>query len=65
VIKSRRLRWTGNAARMEESGSVLKMLAGKPAEKTCLGRPRRSSEDNIRTDLKEIGICVCFANTCI
>jgi hypothetical protein len=56
VIKSRRLRWTGNVARMEESGSVFKMLAAKPAGKRPLGRPRRRSEDNIRTDLKEIGI---------
>ena len=30
VIKSRRLRWTGHVARMEESRSAFKILAGKP-----------------------------------
>ena len=29
VIKSRRLRWAGHAARMEEGRSVFKMLTGK------------------------------------
>ena len=41
---------------MEEGRSVFKMLTGKPTEKTPLGRPRRRWEDNIRMDLKEIGI---------
>ena len=30
------------------------MLTGKPTGKRPLGRPRRSWEDNIRMDLKEI-----------
>ena len=33
-----------------------KILTGKPAGKRPLGRPRRRWEDNIRMDLKEIGI---------
>ena len=33
VIKSRRLRWTGHLARMEEGRSVLKILTGIPAGK--------------------------------
>ena len=56
VIKSRRLRWAGHVARMEESRSAFKMLTGKPTEKRPLGRPRRRWEDNIRMDLEEIGI---------
>ena len=56
VIESRRLRWTGHVARMEESRSAFKMLTGKPTGKRSLGRPRRRWEDNIRMDLKEIGI---------
>ena len=32
------------------------MLRGKPTGKRRLGRPRRRWEDNIRIDLKEIGI---------
>jgi hypothetical protein len=52
VIKSRRLRWAGHVARMEEGRSSFKILTGKPT----LGRPRRRWEDNIRMDLEEIGI---------
>jgi hypothetical protein len=41
VIKSRRLRWAGHVARMEEFRSTFKMLTGKPAAgKRPLGRPR-------------------------
>jgi hypothetical protein len=32
VIKSRRLRWAGHVARMEEGKSVFKSLTGKPTE---------------------------------
>ena len=56
VIKSRRLRWAGHVARMEEGRSAFKILTGKPTGKTPLGRPRRRWEDNIRMDLEEIGI---------
>jgi hypothetical protein len=32
-----------------------KIVVGKPEENTPLGRPRQRWEDNIRTDLREIG----------
>ena len=38
--------------------SASKILTGKPTVKRPLGRPRRRWEDNIRMDLKEIGINV-------
>ena len=41
VIKSRRLRWAGHLARMEEGRSAFKILTGKPTGKRPLGRPRR------------------------
>ena len=41
---------------MGEGRSAFKILSGKPEGKRSLGRPRRSWEDNIRMDLKEIGI---------
>ena len=41
VIKSRRLRWAGHVARMEEGRSAFKILTGKPTGKRALGRPRR------------------------
>jgi hypothetical protein len=56
VIHSRRLRWAGHVARMEEGRSSFKILIGKSIGKKSLGRPRRRLEDNMRMDLKEIGI---------
>ena len=41
---------------MEEGRSAFKILTGKPTGKRLLGSPRRRWEDNIRMDLKEIGI---------
>ena len=41
---------------MEESRSAFKILTDTPAGKRPLGRLKRRWEDNIRTDLKEIGI---------
>ena len=55
MIKSRRLRWSDHVARIEE-GTAFKILTGTPAGKRPLGNPRRRWEDNIRMDLKEIGI---------
>ena len=56
VIKSRRLRFAGHVARMEEGRSAFKILIGKLTGRRPLGRPRRRWEDNTRMDLKEIGI---------
>ena len=39
-----------------EEYSAFKMLTGKPTGKRPLGRARRRWEDNIRMNLKEIGI---------
>jgi hypothetical protein len=50
VIKSRRMRWAGHVARMEE------VLVGRPEGKRPLGRYRHKWEDNINMDLREIGI---------
>ena len=55
MIKSRRLRWVGHVARMEE-GRAFKILTGTPTGKKPLGRSRLRWEDNIRRDLKEIVI---------
>ena len=48
VIKSRRLRWAGHIAKMEEGRSAFKILTGTPIGKRLLGRPRRRWEDTIR-----------------
>ena len=54
VIKSRRMRWAGHVARMEEGRGVHKVLVEKPEGKRPLGRRRRRWEDNIKMDL-EVG----------
>ena len=56
VIKSRKLKWAGHLARMEEGRSVFRVLTSNPTGKRPIERPRCRGVDNIRMDLKEIGI---------
>jgi hypothetical protein len=51
-IKSRRMRWASYVARMGRG----RVLVGRLEGKRPLGRPRRRWEDNIKMDLREIGI---------
>jgi hypothetical protein len=55
VIKSRRMRWAGHVARMGEKRGAYTILVGRPEGRRPLGRPRRRWEDNIKTDLQEVG----------
>jgi hypothetical protein len=41
---------------MGEGRGAYRVLVGRPEGKRPLGRPRRSWEDNIKMDLREIGI---------
>jgi hypothetical protein len=41
---------------MREGRGINRVLVGRPEVKRSLGRPRRRQEDNIRMDLREIGI---------
>jgi hypothetical protein len=43
-------------SRMREGRSVYRILVERPKDKRPLGRPRRRWEDNIKMDLREIGI---------
>jgi hypothetical protein len=56
VIKSRRMKWAGHVARMGEGRGVYRVLVRRPGGKRPLGRSRRRWEDNIKMDLREIGI---------
>jgi hypothetical protein len=56
VIKSRRTRWAGHVARMGEGRDVYGVLVGRPEGKRPLERPRRRWEDNIKMNLREIGM---------
>jgi hypothetical protein len=56
VIKSRRMSWAGHVARMREGRGVYRFSVGRPEGKRPLRRPRRRWEDNIKMELREIGI---------
>jgi hypothetical protein len=53
VIKSRRMRWAGHVARMEEGRGVYRVLVGRHEGKRPLERPRPRWEYNIKLDLRE------------
>jgi hypothetical protein len=55
IIKSRRMRWAGHVARMEEKRNAYRLLVVKPNGKRPLGRSRHRWVDNIRMDLGEVG----------
>jgi hypothetical protein len=56
VIKSMRMRWAGYVARMGEGRGVYRVLVGRLEGKRPLGRPRRRWKDNIKMNLRKIGI---------
>ena len=55
VIKSRRMRWAGHVARMGERRGVYRVLVGIPEGKRPFGRPRSRWEDNMKSDIQEVG----------
>ena len=55
VIKSSKMRWAGHVARLRERRGVYRVLVGKPEERIPFGRIRRRWEDNIKTDIQEVG----------
>jgi hypothetical protein len=55
VIKPIRMRWVRHVARMGERRGVYRFLVGKPEGKRPLVRLRSRWEDNIKTDLQEVG----------
>ena len=54
-LKSRRLRWAGHVARMEQFRNAYRVLVGNSESKRPLGRPRRGWENTINMDLREVG----------
>jgi hypothetical protein len=56
AIKSRRMRWAEHVACMGEGRGIYRVLVGRPKSKRPLGRPRHRWENNIKLDLREIGI---------
>jgi hypothetical protein len=56
VIKLRGMWLAGHVECMGEGRGVYRVLVSRPEGKRPLGRPRRRWEDNIKMDLREIGI---------
>jgi hypothetical protein len=54
VVKSRRMKWAGHIARMEEMRNSYTVLVAKSGGKRPHGRPRRRWEDNIKMDFRKI-----------
>ena len=54
VIKSRRMRWAGNVARMGTRTGVNRVLVWQHEGKRPLWRPRRRWKGNIKMDLQEV-----------
>jgi hypothetical protein len=55
VIKSRRMRWAGYVARMGANRGAYRLLVGGPEGRRPLGKPRHRWENNIKTDIQEVG----------
>jgi hypothetical protein len=55
VVKSWRMKWAGNIARIGNLRNACKILVGKPEGKRAPGRNGRRWKDNIRMDLREVG----------
>jgi hypothetical protein len=56
MIKSLRMRWAGHITCIGEKSKAYRSLVGKPEGNTPLGRLRRRWKDNIKMNLKEIGL---------
>jgi hypothetical protein len=55
MIKSRRMRWAGQVARLGTKRNAYRILMGKPEGERPRGRPRCMWVENIKMDLREIG----------
>jgi hypothetical protein len=55
IIKSGTMRWARHVARMAEKRGAYRILVGRPEGMRPLGRPRLRCEDNVKTDLQEVG----------
>jgi hypothetical protein len=56
VIKSRRITWAGHVEHMVEGIGVYRVFVRRPKGKRPVDRPRCRWEDNIKLDLREIGM---------
>jgi hypothetical protein len=55
ATESSRTKWSKRVARMGNRLAANRILVGRPDGRRQLGRPRRTWEDNIRTNLQKLG----------
>jgi hypothetical protein len=55
VIKSRRIRWAGHVARMENRIGACMVSVERPERRSALEKPRCKCEDDIKMDPQEVG----------
>jgi hypothetical protein len=56
MIKSTRMRCAGHVARIGAKSKAYEILVGNPEGKRAIKRPRRRWVDDIKMDLREIGL---------
>ena len=56
VVRSHRLRWAGHVARMEDGCLARDLMLGTPRGRRPLGRPRKRWVDNIKEDVRQLGV---------
>jgi hypothetical protein len=56
MITSRRMRWAGHVACMGEMRNGYKILVEKHEGKRLLRRPRHRWDNNLKMDIREIGL---------
>jgi hypothetical protein len=56
MIKSKRMRWAGHVTQIGEKRNAYRILVEKPEGKRPLARSRHRWVDNIKVDLREIGL---------
>jgi hypothetical protein len=57
MIESRRMGWSGHVACMGEKRNSCRTSVGKSEGKRSLGKPRHGWENNIKMDLRQVGLC--------
>ena len=55
-IRAQRLRWAGQVARLDDGNLTKEVARGRPHGRRPPGRPRQRWEDNIKSDLRLLGV---------
>jgi hypothetical protein len=58
MVKSRKMKWAGHVARMQEKRNSYRILLGKPEGKRPLGRPKCRWADNAAFQILQVIISI-------